>query len=125
MTRLVGYYDAGCGLCSRLVKWLEKQRQLVPLECLPKPHGVTDLAVVADNGDVWIGDSAWLIVLWALDDFRDWSYRLARPELLPMARQAFAVLSRNRNPLSSWLGLTSDEELAGRLRTVELPGCAL
>jgi predicted DCC family thiol-disulfide oxidoreductase YuxK len=125
MTRLTVYYDADCGLCSRLAAWLGQQRQLVPMQCVPKPRGVTDLAVVADTGDVWAGDSAWLIVLWALDDFRDWSYRLSRPELLPMARQAFAMISRNRAALSHWLGMDSDGEVAARLRDVELPGCAL
>lgn len=126
MTRLRLYYDARCGLCTALVAWLGKQRQLVPIDCSPKPPGQTDLAVLSDSGDVWTGDSAWLIVLWALDDYRDWSYRLARPELLPLARQAFATLSKNRATLSEWLGLRGgDEELAARLRDVSLPGCSL
>ena len=119
MKRLRLYYDERCGL------WLGRQRQLVPIECAPKPPGQTDLAVLSDTGEVWTGDSAWLIVLWALDDYRDWSYRLARPELLPLARQAFAMLSRNREGLSEWLGLAGDEALAARLREVSLPGCSL
>lgn len=125
MTRLRLYYDARCGLCTSLVGWLSRQRQLVPIECAPKPPGQTDLAVVSDTGEVWTGDSAWLIVLWAMDEYRDWSYRLARPELLPLARQAFATLSKNRAALSGWLGLTADAELAERLREVSLPGCSL
>jgi predicted DCC family thiol-disulfide oxidoreductase YuxK len=28
-------YDARCGLCSAARRWLEEQRQLVPLELLP------------------------------------------------------------------------------------------
>ena len=83
------------------------------------------MAVLSDTGEVWTGDSAWLIVLWALDDYRDWSYRLARPELLPLARQAFATLSKNRAELSGWLGLTADADVAARLREVSLPGCSL
>ena len=125
MKRLRLYYDARCGLCAALVGWLRLQRQLIPIECAPKPAGQTDLAVLSDTGEVWTGDSAWLIVLWALDDYRDWSYRLARPELLPLARQAFAALSKNRSTLSEWLGLRGDEELAARLREVSLPGCSL
>jgi len=125
MTRLRLYYDARCGLCTSLVGWLARQRQLVPIDCAAKPPGQTDLAVLSDAGEVWTGDSAWLIVLWALDDYRDWSYRLARPELLPYARQAFATLSRNRGALSNWLGLQADEDLASRLREVSLPGCSL
>ena len=125
MKRLRLYYDDRCGLCTTLVAWLGRQRQLVPIECAPKPPGQTDLAVLADTGEVWTGDSAWLIVLWALDDFRDWSYRLSRPELLPLARQAFATLSRNRSVLSGWLGLPADADVAARLREVSLPGCSL
>ncbi|MFN0107154.1 MAG: hypothetical protein ACKV2U_34280 [Bryobacteraceae bacterium] len=125
MKRLRLYYDERCGLCTALVGWLAKQRQLVPIECAPKPPGQTDLAILSDTGEVWTGDSAWLIVLWALDDFRDWSYRLARPELLPLARQAFATLSKNRTVLSEWLGLQADADLAARLREVSLPGCSL
>ena len=125
MKRLRLYYDERCGLCTALAGWLGRQRQLVPIECAPKPPGQTDLAVLSDTGEVWTGDSAWLIVLWALDDYRDWSYRLARPELLPLARQAFAMLSRNREGLSEWLGLAGDEALAARLREVSLPGCSL
>lgn len=125
MTRLLVYYDSGCGMCSRLAQWLREQRQLVPLECAPKPRGASDLTVLSDTGDVWLGDSAWLIVLWALEEYRDWAYRLARPELLPLARHAFAMISKNRTALSNWFGLKSDEELAGRLREVSLPGCSL
>ena len=115
MTRLRLYYDARCGLCTALVAWLGRQRQLVPIDCAPKPPGQTDLAVLSNTGDVWTGDSAWLIVLWALDDYRDWSYRLARPELLPLARQAFATLSKNRMALSEWVGPHCDGS----------PGCSL
>ena len=118
MTQLrLYYYDERCGLCTALAEWRRGQRQLVPIACSPKPPGQTDLAVVSDIGEVWTGDSAWLIVLWALDDFRDWSYRLAR--------QAFATLSKNRAVLSDWLGLKTDADLAARLREVSLPGCSL
>jgi len=125
MTRLRLYYDDRCGLCTSLVAWLKRQRQLVPIEAAPKPPGQTDLAVLSDDGEVWTGDSAWLIVLWALDDYREWSYRLARPELLPLARQAFQTLSKNRAELSGWLGLKADADIAARLREVSLPGCSL
>src|SRR6187402_2342509 len=62
MKQLRLYYDERCGLCTALVGWLRKQRQLVPIECAPKPPGQTDLAVLSESGEVWTGDSAWLIV---------------------------------------------------------------
>ena len=105
MKKLVVFYDARCGLCCAVRDWLARQPQLVPLECRPKQDGVDDLVVVADSGEMWSGDTAWLMVLWALDGYRDWSYRLASPLLLPTARATFATLSKYRGTLSCSLGL--------------------
>jgi hypothetical protein len=88
--------------------WVGRQRQLVPIECRPKPDGDDDLMVVADSGEMWSGDTAWLMVLWALADYRDWSYRLASPLLLSTARATFARLSKYRGPIACSLGLSPD-----------------
>lgn len=125
MTSLTLYYDAQCGLCTTLRNWIISQRHALPLQLLPKPPAERDLTVVADSGEVWQGDSAWLMVLWALEDYRAWSERLSRPALRPLARQAFATLSRSRTQLSSWLGLRADADLAYKLQQVELPSCQL
>jgi predicted DCC family thiol-disulfide oxidoreductase YuxK len=120
VTRLTVFYDARCGLCCAVRTWLARQPQLMPLDCRPKgargpskgeqPHtDDDDLVVVADSGEVWSGDSAWLMVLWALAEYRSWSYRLASPMLLPTARALFATLSEYRGSLSCRLGLTPDE----------------
>ena len=66
MTRLTVYYDARCGLCCAVRDWLSRQPALVPLDCEPKSDGQNDLVVRADTGEVWAGDSAWLMILWAL-----------------------------------------------------------
>ena len=108
-----------------MVRWLAGQRQLVPLLCIPKIEGVDDLVVCADTGEMWRGDAAWLMVIWALDEFRGWSYRLAQPELLPLARQAFTTLSANRKQISQWFGLKADKELAAKLSEVTVPECSL
>lgn len=123
MKNLKVYFDGRCGLCVAMVRWLGRQRQLVPLHCVPKHAGVDDLVVVADSGEYWRGDSVWLMVLWALDDYRQWSYRLGSPTLLPLARQMFTTISGNRHQAAMWFGLRTDEELAGRLRDVTVPGC--
>jgi hypothetical protein len=62
-------------------------------------------SVIADTGEIWEGDSAWIIVLWALRDYRQWSKRLASPSMLPMARAMFAKLSQYRGELSCRFGL--------------------
>jgi len=39
-----------------------------------------DLTVISDEGAVYFGPKAWLMVLWSLCRYREWSYRLAAPE---------------------------------------------
>ena len=125
MTQLTVYFDARCGLCVTMVSWLAGQRQLIPLLCTPKNESADDLVVCADTGEMWSGDAAWLMVIWALDEYRGWSYRLASPELLPFARQAFATLSANRRLISQWFGLKANAELAAKLGDVTVPECSL
>ena len=85
--------------------WIGRQRQLIPVECRPKSPDMDELVVVADTGEVWSGDTAWLMVLWALVEYRDWSYRLADPLLLPTARTLLrACLDEYRGALSCALG---------------------
>jgi predicted DCC family thiol-disulfide oxidoreductase YuxK len=107
-------YDADCSLCRAARRWLEGRAQLVPLRFVAAgstearrrfpglDHGATlrDITVVADTGDVYVGDGAWLACLWALVDYRALADRLARPGLLPVARRfvsaASAVRGRGR-----------------------------
>jgi predicted DCC family thiol-disulfide oxidoreductase YuxK len=105
VTRLTVFYDARCGLCCAVRDWIARQDTFLPLACRPKPDDMDELVVVADSGEMWGGDTAWLMVLWALVDYRGWSYRLASPALLPAARTLFAQLSTYRGPLSCGLGL--------------------
>ena len=55
---------------------------LIPVECHPKPSGRDDLVVIAYTGEMWAGDSAWLMVLWALAEYRGWAHT---PALEPPA----------------------------------------
>ena len=104
MRKLTVYYDARCGLCCATREWLARQRQLVKIECVPAQEPGAELTVIADTGDVWEGDSAWIVVLWALRDYRRWSIRLASPSMLPLARAMFVKLSEYRGTLSCRLG---------------------
>ena len=133
MNRLYLLYDSRCELCLRLRGWVLSQPAWWPvtpiragspraLEMFP---GIEpgELTVVADDGRYWRGDHAWLIVLFALKRYRAWARRLAHPLLLPLARQAFAAVSENRESLGWWLRLTSREETARHLREQPVPGC--
>ena len=105
MTRLTVFYDARCGLCCAVRDWIGRQRQILAVECVPKQPAMDELVVVADSGEMWSGDSAWVMVLWALEDYRHWACRLASPVLLPAARSVFARLSKYRGIVSCELGL--------------------
>jgi len=108
--RLTVLYDAGCGLCRAARRWLEGRAQLVPLEFIPAgsaqararfpglDHDATlrDVTVVADTGEVYAGDGAWLACLWALADHRDLAVRLSARHLRPIARRVVAAASAVR-----------------------------
>jgi hypothetical protein len=65
-----------------------------------------DLTVISDKGDVYFGPKAWLMVLWALVRYRDWSYRLSSPELLPTTRRVVSLISQHRYQISRAAGLS-------------------
>jgi predicted DCC family thiol-disulfide oxidoreductase YuxK len=131
--RLAIVYDDACGLCTGARDWIRRQYPLVPLEFLPADSAETrkrfphlppgELAVVADTGEAWLGNHAWIVCLWALRDYRDLSVRLTSPLLLLMAREAFAALSARRSSLSKLLGMRSGRELEQELRRIAVPKC--
>ncbi len=122
MKWLAVLYDDHCGICSRLRAWLEKQRTFVPLHlvALHTPdlalrfpgvesfHPEEKLVVIADDGSVWRGDSAWIMLLWALESGRELSFKMASPALRPLAQRVVTAVSTNRLKLSRWFGLSAD-----------------
>ena len=136
MEKLYVLYDPKCELCCRLKNWILVQRSWIGLAVLeqgsekarrlfPELERIAtrdDLAVVSDEGAVYLNEHAWIMVLYALVEYRDWSERLAHPLLMPLARQAFAALSKNRLFVSNWL---SSEKIAEELRKVEIQSCPL
>jgi len=139
MRHLNVLYDPACGLCTHVKEWLQRQPVYVPLFLIPagSPQalklfpglaqlvGDDELVVVNDRGRVYVGNHAWIMCLWALRDYRRWAFRLATPALLPVARQAFDVLSSQRALVSRIFGLASEREMADRLRKVPAPSCRI
>ena len=133
MKTLYVMYDARCGLCTEVQSWLKSQQAFMDLQVMASnsdearrkfpslPTG--ELAVVSDKGEVWLGNNAFIICLWALRDYRGWARRLAAPILRPLARQAFEAVSRNRRSVSTLFGLKSEAELKDRLNEVTIPPC--
>jgi predicted DCC family thiol-disulfide oxidoreductase YuxK len=139
MDKLYVVYDPKCELCCRLKNWIlvqrswigiavveqgsEKARRLFPeLERIATKE---DLAVISDEGAVYLNDRAWIMVMYAMVEYREWAARMTNPLLMPLARQAFAALSKNRHWLSKMLTSENVEEIAGELRNVELEACPL
>lgn len=139
MTKLYVLYDPKCALCCRLKNWILVQRSWIGLAVVeqgsekakrlfPELERIAtkdDLAVISDEGAVYLNDRAWIMVLYALVEYRDWAARLTHPLLMPLARQAFAALSKNRHLISSMLSAEDPEAIAGELRKVELEPCAV
>ena len=119
MLTLTVLYDVNCGLCRRAHEWLAEQTKHVELIFVPcaseearkrfpqLDHDLStkDLTVVADDGAVYFGPKAWLMVPWALTRYRDWSYRLARPELLPSTKRVVSMVSQHRYQISRAAGI--------------------
>ncbi len=53
--------------------------------------------------------------LWALEEYREWSFRFAAPLLLPRVRDLVEWLSTRRHRLSRALRMRSDAEVAAAL----------
>jgi len=139
MEKLYVLYDPKCELCERLKDWLLVQRTWLGLSMVPagseKAHKMfpelekiasgNDLAVISDSGEVYLNNSAWIIALYALEDYREWACRLAHPMIVPFARQAFEMISKNRHVISRRLSSDRPEEIAGELKRVPLAPCAV
>lgn len=124
MKKLYILYDNECELCRRSRLWLDRQPAYVRLVFIPfqSPEaecrfpGLRELrpekeiVVVSDAGAVCQGGAAWVMCLWALREYREWSLRLAPPALLSLARRLCAVVSENRHRISHWLKKAANHE---------------
>jgi predicted DCC family thiol-disulfide oxidoreductase YuxK len=116
MKSLTILYDGTCALCVRCRDFLAASATYVPFELLSSqspgarerfgdvPWLGEELVVVSDEGDVWIGPAAFLVCLWALREWREWSYRLSGETLAPLAERFFVALSSNRRSIAKVLG---------------------
>ena len=102
---LVVWFDGDCGLCTRIATWLQRQPQLVPVRCVKAQQAAANgcpldpkrlletVTVTASDGAVYRGTNAWIIVLWALRDYRAWSLRFATARWRPLAERLFATVA--------------------------------
>jgi predicted DCC family thiol-disulfide oxidoreductase YuxK len=135
MRSLTVVYDPECGLCTQVASWLLAQPKWIGMHLVPSTalarlypalaasKSKEELIVVSDEGGVYFGSRAWIMCLYALKRYRQWAYRLSRPALLPVARQAFSLLSSNRQRISQILRLLNDSQLRDRLEATHVPRC--
>ncbi|MEM9478866.1 MAG: DCC1-like thiol-disulfide oxidoreductase family protein [Verrucomicrobiota bacterium] len=130
ITYLRVFYDAECGLCRACRHWMKDQPKFVEVLFTPYQSGNAErlcsglhtlhpdrqIVVLADNGAIYQGGSAWVMCLWALRDYRELAGRLATPAFLPFAKKACALVSKNRLRLSSLFRLK-------QLESAEMPDC--
>lgn len=137
MKKLFVLYDADCHFCRRCRHWVEEQPVYLEMifiaagsaeaqsrfPGIEKYESTNELTVISDEGGVYQGPNAFIMCLYALVDFREWSLRLSRPALLPFARQLFEIISNNRAGFSKWFRASSDEDLARALEKSPPPLC--
>jgi predicted DCC family thiol-disulfide oxidoreductase YuxK len=126
-TELTVLYDSTCALCVRCKDWLATQDAFVPMRFMAcgseearATYGAVpwlgeELVVVSNHGDVWAGPAAFITSLWALRKWREWSYRISGPELVPLARRFFNVISSNRRTLAALVTRPTCEDGACRV----------
>jgi predicted DCC family thiol-disulfide oxidoreductase YuxK len=115
MRELTVLYDASCALCVRCREWLGQEVAFVPMRFVPCgsdeardryasiPWLGEELVVVSDEGDVWAGPAAFLVSLWALEEWREWSYTLSAPAFAPLVERFFHAVSSRRRSIGAWL----------------------
>jgi len=107
-------YDPTCALCQRSRAWMLGQPAYVALRFVACtgaeararfgdiPWLGDELVVVADTGDVWAGPAAFITCLWALVEWREWSYRLSGTAFAPLAERFFRFLSSRRRSIAAF-----------------------
>ena len=120
-------YDETCGFCCACANWLRAQDKRVPLACLPRggevsrrvfsglPWGHDELVVIDSNAGVYRGSDAFVMALWALDDFRPWAAKAAHEPLRSRARSLFHWLSSRRHQVSRALRFEPESKLVETL----------
>ena len=139
MTKLFVLYDAQCSFCLRCRQWVAAQPTFLTLVFIPfqSPELIAQfegiecfrtngqLLVIGDDGAVYQGSNAFIMLLYALIDYREWAVRLATPALIPFAAQALDLLSSGRQNIPRWLTCLSDGQLLDVLRRRAPPVCAV
>jgi len=111
-------YDAHCGVCSRSVAWLRRQRADYPLRFLASDsedavrmvpvRPPNQMAIVSPAGEVLLGSDGWIACMTALPSYR-WLARVMKwPVVNLFVRVGYGLIARNRSRLSAMLRRKGD-----------------
>ncbi|MEU1894854.1 thiol-disulfide oxidoreductase DCC family protein [Streptomyces pristinaespiralis] len=111
-------YDADCSLCVHLRSWLLRQPKLVPLRFvaagsaaarrgypqLDHARTMREITVIGDRGQVYTGQAAWIVCLWALAEHRPKAHWLATPAGAPFVRVTMLAAAKYREMTGAGTG---------------------
>ena len=122
-------YDSDCEFCVRCKNWLAAQQQRINLLFVPiksaeasgylfklRDHYLNELIVITDRNDVYYREKALLMCLYALSRYYEWAFNFSRPLFYPLIRNAYMMLSANRNWLSNYFSTYSEERQLDELQ---------
>ena len=115
-------YDSDCEFCVRCKNWLEAQQQRIRLQFIPikseqaasylyklKDNYLNELIVITDRDEVFYKEKALLMCFYALSLYYEWAFQFSKPLFYPLIRNAYVMVSANRNWLSSYFSSYSEE----------------
>ena len=131
------YYDGGCGMCRRFMRWYREQEHAVEVvilaydsdearERFPEigDHEPSKLMVTrTDDGAVFRGAESWALCLWAIQKYRWLARRMTSPVMLPLAQKICVLIAANRLKISKLLFGADDKKLAAEIEKLDAEEC--
>jgi predicted DCC family thiol-disulfide oxidoreductase YuxK len=127
MKTLYVLYDFECGFCRRIKNRFAMESAFIELKFMAslsdEAHALfpelcreaQELIVVDDEGGVYRDTDAYIMVLYALKPYREWSLRFAGPMLRPLVKNLFHAIAKNRQTISRIFQWKSDHDIAEEL----------
>lgn len=136
MNTLYVLYDQSCGMCCAAVERLRSEPAYLVLRFVPRTSPMAierfgefidanrpdEIVAVADSGEVYQGEAAWIMVLYALRRYRALSMTLAAPVWRPWVKRAISIISARRHRLSALLGFRPDTDVFWTMQRLGTPG---
>ena len=110
------FYDPHCALCRDFKKWVESQAAYFPVIFVPytsdqalrefprllELRGDEEIIAISNQG-YYQGAEAWVMTLYALEEYREMALQLANPAMMKKVKPFCHWLSKNRRKISTLL----------------------